>query len=216
VVAGKPAYFVFACKVPQSITHESGLVDCDDQFRGFLNVMSRLDQKLGPMLFQFSYFDTKASLWPDEFLGRLRNFLPKLTRDFQFAVEIRNKAWIVPEFLDLLRKHRVVFALIDYPSMSRPSDLIDKGEVVTSDFVYIRLLGNRYGIERLTQTWDKPVVNRTRELTEWSAIVDGLLSRNLKVYTYVNNHFPGHSPETMRQFLELLRERQKKLRQAAN
>jgi uncharacterized protein YecE (DUF72 family) len=59
-------------------------------------------------------------------------------------------------------------------------------------------------------------VNRTRELTEWSAIVDGLLSRSLKVYTYVNNHFAGHSPETMRQFLELLRERQKKLRQVAN
>ena len=202
-----PDDFVFACKVPQSITHESWLVDCDTQFREFLNVMSLLDQKLGPMLFQFPHFNNKISLRPEEFLQRLRNFLPKLPEDFQFALEIRNKAWIVPEFLDLLRKYRVSFALIDHPWMSRPSNLLNNGEIVTSDFVYIRLLGDRYAIEKLTQTWDKPVMNRTRELTEWSAIVDGLLSRNLKVYTYVNNHFAGHSPETMRQFLELLRSR---------
>ena len=75
--------------------------------------------------------------------------------------------------------------------------------------------GDRYEIEKLTQTWDKVVVNRDRELTEWSAVVDALLSRNLKVYTYVNNHFAGHSPETIRQFLEMLRERQKKVRQTA-
>jgi uncharacterized protein YecE (DUF72 family) len=55
-------------------------------------------------------------------------------------------------------------------------------------------------------------VDRSREIAEWTAVVDALLSRNLKVYTYVNNHFAGHSPETMRQFLEVLRERQKRRR----
>ena len=53
------------------------------------------------------------------------------------------------------------------------------------------------------------MVNRRRELLEWSAMVDSLLSRDLTVYTYVNNHFAGHSPETMRQFLEMLRQRQR-------
>jgi uncharacterized protein YecE (DUF72 family) len=48
-----PQEFVFACKVPQSITHESCLVGCDDQFRAFVNVMSILEHKLGPMVFQF-------------------------------------------------------------------------------------------------------------------------------------------------------------------
>lgn len=75
--------------------------------------------------------------------------------------------------------------------------------------MYVRLLGDRYAIEEVTKTWDKTVVDRGRELVEWSAVVDNLLSRDLKVYTYVNNHFAGHSPETMRQFLEMLRQRQK-------
>ncbi len=210
--AQTPEDFVFTCKVPQSITHEACLVDCDSQFRDFMNVMSLLEHKLGPALFQFPYYNKKQFPRPDEFFARLRAFLPKLPLDFRFALEIRNKAWVCEELLDLLREHRVALALIDHPWMTRPSAI---GDVVTTDFAYVRLLGDRYEIEKLTQTWDKTVVDRRRELAEWSAVVDALLSRNLKVYTYVNNHFAGHSPETMRQFLEMLRERQKKLRQTA-
>jgi uncharacterized protein YecE (DUF72 family) len=211
--AQTPENFVFACKVPQIITHEACLVDCDFQFRDFVNVMSLLEHKLGPMLFQFPYFNNKQFPRPGEFFARLRAFLPKLPSDFRFALEIRNKAWVCPELLGLLREHHVALALIDHPWMSRPSALMQQADIVTSDFAYVRLLGDRYEIEKLTQTWDKTVVDRTRELTEWSAVVDAVLSRNLKVYTYVNNHFAGHSPETLRQFLEMLRERQKRLRQ---
>ena len=53
--------------------------------------------------------------------------------------------------------------------------------------------------------------SQPRNWRNGAAVVDALLSRNLKVYTYVNNHFAGHSPETMRQFLEMLRERQKRV-----
>jgi uncharacterized protein YecE (DUF72 family) len=207
-----PQDFVFACKVPQSITHEFGLVDCDSQFRDFVNVMSVLEHKLGPMLFQFPYFSKKTVPRPREFFDKLRGFLPKLPSSFQFALELRNKTWVGPELLDLLREHKVAFALIDHPWMARPEELMMSSDVVTSDFVYVRLLGDRYAIEEVTKTWDKAVVDRSREIAEWTAVVDALLSRNLKVYTYVNNHFAGHSPETMRQFLEMLRERQRRLR----
>jgi len=211
-----PEDFVFACKAPQAITHESCLVDCDGQFRAFVNVMAVLEHKLGPMLLQFPYFNKKTFPRPEEFFERLRGFLPKLPKGFQFALEIRNKAWVGPALLDLLRKHNVAFTLIDHPWMSRPSELVRSSDLATADFVYMRLLGDRYAIEEVTKTWDKTVVDRTRELIEWSAVVDALLSRGLKVYTYVNNHFAGHSPETMRQFLEMLRQRQKKLRHAAD
>ena len=207
-----PEDFMFACKVPQTITHESHLVACDGQLRSFVNVMSLLQHKLGPMLFQFPYFNKKVFPRPEEFFERLRNFLPTLPEGFQFALEIRNKAWVVPELLDLLRAYKVAFTLIDHPWMARPGELTKKVDVVTSDFSYIRLLGDRDAIEEVTKTWDKTVVDRSPELEEWSAVVDALLARGLKVYTYVNNHFAGHSPETMRQFLEVLRERQKKSR----
>ena len=203
-----PENFVMACKVPQSITHDACLVDCDDQFREFLQAMSGLHQKVGPMLFQFPYYNRKALVRPLEFLGRLRAFLPKLPGDFRFAMEIRNKGWVGPELLDLLRKYNVAFALIDHPYMPRPFELMRNADIVTSDFVYIRLLGDRYAIEEVTKTWDKTVVDRSRELMEWTAVVDQLLARDVKVYTYVNNHFAGHSPDTLRQFLAMLRRRQ--------
>ena len=41
----------------------------------------------------------------------------------------------------------------------------------------------------------------------YNAGVENLLSPDLKVYTYVSNHFAALSPETMRQFLEMLRKR---------
>jgi uncharacterized protein YecE (DUF72 family) len=206
-----PENFVFACKVPQAITHESCLVNCDDEFREFVTVMSELKHKLGPMLFQFPYYNRKTAVRPREFMDRLRAFLPKLPGDLRFALEIRNKDWVGPELLDLLRKHKVAFALIDHPYMSRPMELMRNGDIVTADFMYIRLLGDRYAIEQLTKTWSKTVVDRSLELTEWSAVVDQLLAREMKVYTYVNNHFSGHSPETLRQFLEMVRRRQQKV-----
>jgi uncharacterized protein YecE (DUF72 family) len=211
-----PDDFVFACKVPQSITHEAGLVNCDDEFREFCDVMAGLEHKLGPMLFQFPYFSKKAFARPAEFLERLRGFLPKLPQDFRYALEIRNKDWVGPELLDVLRKHRVAFTLIDHPWMSRPSELVCNGDMATADFVYIRLLGDRYAIERVTRSWHNTVVDRSAELMEWSAVVDSLLSRDLKVYTYVNNHFSGHSPETLRRFLEMLRQRQQRRRHPAD
>ena len=210
--AQTPDHFTFACKMPQSITHEKFLVDCDGELNAFVNAMSLLGHKLGPMLLQFPYFNKKVFPRPKEFFDRLGQFLPKLPEGMQFAVEIRNKAWVVPELLEVLRKHKVAFTLIDHPWMARPSELMRKADVVTADFVYVRMLGDRYAIEELTKTWDRAVVDRSRELAEWAVVVDALLSRGLKVYTYVNNHFAGHSPETMRQFLEMLRERQKKVR----
>jgi uncharacterized protein YecE (DUF72 family) len=52
-----PDGFVFAAKVPQVITHEKMLVDCDAEFKQFVDVMDCLGEKLGPLLLQFGYFN---------------------------------------------------------------------------------------------------------------------------------------------------------------
>src|ERR1700681_3502728 len=50
-----PNGFVFAAKVPQVITHDKVLVDCDAEFSQFIETMDLLGDKLGPLLFQFGY-----------------------------------------------------------------------------------------------------------------------------------------------------------------
>jgi uncharacterized protein YecE (DUF72 family) len=55
--AKTPTNFTFALKVPQAITHEKCLVDCDDDLKLFLDTAGELREKLGPMVFQFAYFN---------------------------------------------------------------------------------------------------------------------------------------------------------------
>src|SRR5579863_2241449 len=51
-----PDGFLFAAKVPQVITHEKVLVDCEAEFKEFVDTMDLLGGKLGPLLLQFDYF----------------------------------------------------------------------------------------------------------------------------------------------------------------
>lgn len=48
-----PPGFVFAAKVPQVITHEKVLMDCEAELEDVVEVMDILGDKLGPLLFQF-------------------------------------------------------------------------------------------------------------------------------------------------------------------
>jgi uncharacterized protein YecE (DUF72 family) len=105
--AKTPPGFLFAAKVPQTVSHENVLVDCDKDFQEFVERMQLLGEKLGVLLLQFPYFNKMAFASVDAFLERLRPFLKRLPRGVRFALEVRNKAWLGPKFYDVLREHRV-------------------------------------------------------------------------------------------------------------
>lgn len=197
-----PADFVFAAKIPQMITHDKVLVDCRGELRSFLSAMAGLDEKLGPLLFQFPRFDREYFGSIDDFLAVLDPFLRELPRGFRFALEIRNRQWLQPKLMDLLAARGVAYAWTDHNRMPRPHETLQRVQPVTADFVYLRWMGDRYGIERLTKTWDRTVVDRTEELDEWGGIVGGLRRKDLEVYGYANNHYAGHAPETVRALLD--------------
>ena len=46
--------------------------------------------------------------------------------------------------------------------------------------------------------------DRSRELESWAAVLQALASRTSVVYGYVNNHFAGHSPASVRELQLLL------------
>lgn len=203
-----PLDFVFAAKVPQVITHQKLLVNCEAEFDEFLERMNLLSQKLGPLLLQFPWFN-KNDIQADEFCRRLRSFLDRLKRfsAARFAVEIRNKTWLDQRFLDLLREYNVALALTDHSYMPRPWEISDTLDLVTSDFVYVRWLGDRKGIEAVTTTWDKTIVDRAADLKNWAALFRQFVSRNLKVYAYANNHYAGHGPGTVKLFWDFWQKR---------
>ncbi len=198
-----PPGFLFAAKVPQVITHEKVLVDCDEDLKHFLETMEALGEKLGPLLFQFGYFNKSKFASGAEFLTRLKPFLKRLPKGFQFVVEIRNKSWLDARFADLLREHGVALALIDQSWMPRPWEMKEKFDLVTADFTYVRWLGDRKGIEEQTKTWDKTIVDREAEIREWVRILKAVVARGIKAFAWANNHYAGHAPKTVQLFWDI-------------
>lgn len=198
-----PDNFVFALKVPQSITHQKVLVDCDQEFNDFVSVAELLGAKLGPMLLQFGYFNRSVFTSRAQFIARLKPFLRKLPTGHKFAIEIRNKHWLTPAFFKLLREHNVAYALTDQSWMPGPSEISAKVDPITADFTYIRWLGDRKGIEQVTKVWNRIVVDRAAEMTSWVDVCKKIQRRGVSIYAYFNNHYAGFGPASVEMFRNL-------------
>ena len=108
-----PPGFIFLLKIPRTITHEKVLVECDKEFEEFVGAADVLGEKLGPMVFQFPFFNETVFTTPVQFESRLKAFFRRLPRvpDYRFAVEIRNKYWLKTRLLDVLRENNVALVL---------------------------------------------------------------------------------------------------------
>jgi uncharacterized protein YecE (DUF72 family) len=151
------------------------------------------------------YFNKKAFLGVNDFLARLRPFLKKLPQDHKFAVELRNKNWLAPQFVETLRERGVALALIDQSWMPRPTEWFEKFDPITADFTYVRWLGDRKGIEAQTKVWDRVIVDRRAELSEWAEILGKVHKRKIQIFAYANNHYAGFGPATVETFHDLWR-----------
>ena len=201
--ARTPEGFIFAAKVPQIITHEKVLVDAEADLEAFLKVMGILGDKLGPLLFQFPYFNRQKFGDADSFLERLEPFLKRLPQDHRWAVEVRNKNWLSENLYSVLRQYGVALALVDHAWMPRPSELLKTGDPLTGEFTYIRWIGDRKGIEERTKVWNRTIVDRTEDLRDWVEIVRGLTRRVKVIFAFANNHYAGFAPETIELFRKL-------------
>lgn len=141
----------------------------------------------------------------DEFLRRLQRFLKTLPRDgHRFAVEVRNKTWMNPFLYDICREHGAAVALIEHLWMSPPQALFKNKGIITTEFTYIRWLGDRKGIEKITTVWNESVVDRRVDMARWISPIKDLLTEGVDVYGYVNNHYGGYAPNNIDELTRLL------------
>ena len=183
-----PEDFIFTAKVPQTVTHDR-LLDISKgagtDLANYCELMRPLleAEKLGPLLLQLPprlRFDEKY----------IETFFEILPKDFQFALEPRNKTWIIPEAFELLRKYNVVYTIVDEPLL--PPDIH-----ITSNIAYFRWHGHgqqpwydyRYTLE---------------ELESWAPKVKETAEKSKIVYGYFNNHFHGYAPENCLQILKMI------------
>jgi uncharacterized protein YecE (DUF72 family) len=182
-----PANFRFALKLPQEITHERRFVDAAELLHEFVDRARELGERLGPILVQCG---------PDFSPGErdaLERFLPLLPKDVQFAIEFRQRAWITRETLAMLRTHDIALALSDGRWIPRKW-LLQLCRRPTAPFTYLRWMGP----DRSITDYSQIQVDRSAELDAWAPAIRMIAQRVCTVYGYVNNHFAGHSPESVR------------------
>ena len=199
-----PDHFRFALKIPQVITHEKKLVDASAEMDEFLATTSLLGMKRGPLLLQFPRFSRADFDDGPEFLRSLDAFLGGIDRSVRIAVEIRNERWFDDAFLDLLRDHGAAAAVTDQIAAGSPPGGPER--LMTSDFAYVRLLGNRRKIEALTTSWGQTVIDRTAELRGWAGfLVEAMRALpDVGIWVYLNNHLSGHAPAAARRLAAIL------------
>ncbi|TLZ64194.1 MAG: DUF72 domain-containing protein [Methanobacteriota archaeon] len=183
-----PEDFVFAAKVPQTVTHDRRIdvaKRAEEDVRAFCELMDPLNDagKLGPLLLQLP-----PSLRFDP--GVVRRFFETLPHRYKWAIEFRNKSWLVPEAYDLLREFHVAYTIVDEPLL--PPDVH-----LTADFSYIRWHG------RGKDPWYDYQYS-PEELRDWVPKVEKIAEASDPVYGFFNNHYHGYAPENGLQILEML------------
>jgi len=201
-----PEHFRFALKMPGEVTHKKVLLDCDDEMEALLAALEPLAAKTLCVLLQFGYFNRQAFASSRPFFERLDAFLGEYAGRVPLACEIRNKNWLGRDYFDLLRRHHVVAALVEHAWLPPIDRVLEQHDVITGPFSYVRLIGDRQGIEQITKTWEKTVVDRSADLKRVAGSLRRIAQR-VPVYTFVNNHYAGHGPETCRQLEAELEQR---------
>jgi uncharacterized protein YecE (DUF72 family) len=180
-----PTRFRFAAKFPQTITHDLRLVGTDEELQRFLAVLKPIRDagKFAAALLQLP-----PSL-PFE-AATVRQFYATLPRDLPVAVEFRERSWLAPESVALLREFGLAHVILDGPHLPIALE-------VTAPFAYLRWHGHgsplwydyTYSAEEL-HAW----VPRLRALEETTPVI----------YGFFNNHFRGDAAVNCRTLSEEL------------
>lgn len=194
--------FLFSVKASRFITHIKRLKEVKEAWETFIENALNLKEKLGPILFQFPP-SFKAT---EENIKRLEDFLKLITTynlkpktcNLKCAFEFRHNSWCDPEgklsasygvnkkVYNLLKKYNVSWVIADSPSYP-------KAEVVTADFVYVRMHGSK--VLFTSKYTDKELKDLSQKIKKWMKKYD--------VYVYFNNDFHGYAIENAKELLEL-------------
>jgi uncharacterized protein YecE (DUF72 family) len=226
-----PEGFIFAVKGPRYITHIRRLKEVETPLANFFaSGVLRLQEKLGPFLWQFPPFfrfdpvriEAFFKLLPRDTDGATelahhhdkwmagRTWLEKTpNRPLRHAMEIRNEGFFTPEFVDLLRRYDVAMVCADTVEWPRLMD-------VTSDFIYCRLHGSEvlyasgYN-EKALKEWTARVVAWAKGGDapdgEWAHPGRAPKRAGRDVFVYFDNDVKVRAPRDARALAELARQR---------
>ncbi len=172
-----PEGFGFTAKFPKVVTHEKEFRRAKAPLDRFLAAMAELRPKVKALLIQLA---PSYSLIRGE--EELFDFLKALPTEYRYAVEFRHGSWFNETVFDGLRKLEVAMAWSEVQYTEPPP-------VVTTDFVYLRFIGDR----SLTKLGSVQI-DRTPEMRKWLGHLRAVEDTVGRAYVFFNNHFAGFGP----------------------
>jgi uncharacterized protein YecE (DUF72 family) len=177
-----PRGFTFAVKASRYLTHMIKLKADKASLRKFFLRAVKLEEKLGPVLFQL------PPRWKVN-TERLAQFLKALPAGHRYTFEFRDHTWYTEEVMDLLRQHNCAFCIYHLEGHQSPLE-------ITADFVYVRLHGpgNKY------QGSYTPAA-----LRKWAKLCRQWARQKKDVYLYFDNDQAGYAAFDAQRLQELVK-----------
>ncbi|HSF49163.1 MAG TPA: DUF72 domain-containing protein [Nitrososphaeraceae archaeon] len=184
--------FRFAVKFPKVITHDKRLKDVGKDIEQFYDAMEPLYKKILVFLIQLP-----PSLQISEGLDLIKSLQYILDPSFRYAIEVRHHSWFNELFYNYMKEK-------NYCLVWSQQDILVTPPVLTTDFIYLRLIGDRSIDER---DFGKIKKDRTKEMQLWTNILKDIQKNEKNVKTAIiaaNNHYAGFGPKTAKLFEEMI------------
>jgi uncharacterized protein YecE (DUF72 family) len=182
-----PIGFVFAPKLPKRITHDQRLQDVSSYLTHFTRTLEQLKEKLGPFVIQLP-----PSFKLPKHERALTEFVAELNPKLRYAIEFRHKSWFNPATQKLLESNNICEAWSVNQYLTTPA-------TVTSDIVYLRLVGDR----ALTE-FNRMQKDQTETMQTWRKTLEDVGSSVKERFVLFNNHFAGFGPASVNEFRRLM------------
>lgn len=228
LAASVPADFRFSFKVTDEITLKkftrlprfgvrAGKVNENflnaELFRtAFLLPLESIRAKTGVLMFEFSRFYPTDFARGQDFVEALEKFLAGLPAGWDYGVEIRNPAFLHPEYFATLTRHQVAHVYNSWEGMPPVSEQLNMPGSLTSETVtaarFLLAPGRKYeeAVARFSPYDRVQEVNEPARQAGADLIQQTLNSgRPRRAYIYVNNRLEGNALHTIRAMVDRAR-----------
>jgi uncharacterized protein YecE (DUF72 family) len=157
--------------------------------------------RTGPIILEFPPFARRARLEADAFLDRLDFFLTYLPREFEYAIELRDRSMLTERYRTLLSRHNVAHTYNMWSAMPMPGEQAAVIPPEDPPFSVVRLLlkpGTWYEDQREAfRPFDRLQAPDDAMRRDVVSVAGRALQRQKRVYILVNNKAEGCSPLTI-------------------
>ena len=194
-----PENFRFTAKFPKVITHDKRLKDVSRELEHFFRSMLPLADKTIALLIQLP-----PSLKITEGIENLRELTPELDGRFRYAIEVRDRSWFQDLAYNFFANNNICMVWSQLAELATPP-------IATTDFLYMRFIGDRSISER---DFGKIQKDRVAEMKNWADKLKKVIEEERRVendkenislaIVSANNHYAGFGPITANIFRRMI------------